>query len=59
MIKKVLPLVVMGMAAQDYANKSGKKKEKIIVKDPHKELKKAAAKKRLKKKKKEAKDGEY
>jgi len=49
MIKKVLPLVVMGMAAQDYANKSGKKKEKIIVKDPHKELKKAAAKKKLKK----------
>ena len=46
MLKKIAPLMIMGMAAQDYYNKSGKEKKK------NKKLEKAAAKKKMQKSKK-------
>jgi ABC-type Fe3+-citrate transport system substrate-binding protein len=41
MLKKIAPLMIMGMAAQDYYNKSGSEKK----------LKKAVEKKKIKKSK--------
>lgn len=43
MLKKIAPLMIMGMAAQDYYNKSGKEKKK------NKKLEKAVAKQKMKK----------
>ena len=53
MISKIAPLMVLGMAAQSYYNKSGKKKPKEILIDPNtgKEMKKAVQKKKLEKNK--------
>ena len=59
MLKKVLPIMVLGMGAQSYYNQSGQDKEKEVVLDPKtdKQMKKVVAKKKLIKTKNKVKKG--